>query len=134
MTRIFLTDTTLRDGNHTVSHRFSPQDAAAVAAGLQAAGIDAVEMGHGDGLNGSTINYGFAEHDDLSVIRAAAGALNKTKLCVLLIPGIGTVEILEQARQAGANMARVATHVTEADVAAQHIRAPRTWGCSRSVS
>ncbi len=128
MAKIFLNDTTLRDGNHTVSHQFSPDDVAKVAAGLQAAGVDIIEVGHGDGINGSTINYGFAKYDDLSIIKAAASVLTTSKLCVLLLPGIGTVEMLEEAKHAGAKVVRVATHVTEADVSAQHIRAAKDMG------
>ena len=128
MAKIFLTDTTLRDGNHTVSHQFSPDDVAKIAAGLQASGVDIIEIGHGDGINGSTINYGFAKYDDLSIIKAAASVLTTSKLCVLLLPGIGTVEMLEEAKHAGAKAVRVATHVTEADVSAQHIRAAKDMG------
>ena len=128
MAKIFLTDTTLRDGNHSISHQFSPDDVAKVAAGLQNSGVDIIEIGHGDGINGSTINYGFAKYDDLSIIKAAASVLTTSKLAVLLLPGIGTVEMLEEAKHAGAKVVRVATHVTEADVSAQHIRAAKDMG------
>lgn len=128
MARILITDTTLRDGNHTVSHQFTPEDVAKVAAGLQAAGIDIIEVGHGDGLTGSTINYGFGKYDDFSIIKAASKVLTTSRLAVLLIPGIGSVEDLEQAKELGAKVVRVATHVTEADVAAQHIKAAKHMG------
>ena len=85
-------------------------------------------MGHGDGLTGSSINYGFALHDDFEYIEAVASVLTKSKLCVLLIPGIGTIEHLEKAKELGAEVVRVATHVTEADVSEQHIKAAKEMG------
>ncbi len=123
-----LTDTTLRDGNHTVSHQFSPDDASRIAGGLQAAGIDLIEMGHGDGLTGSSLNYGISKYDDFDVIKAASEVLTTSKLTVLLLPGIGTVKALEKAQRNGAKAVRVATHVTEADVSAQHIKAAKEMG------
>lgn len=128
MNKIIITDTTLRDGNHTVAHSFSPDEVARIAKGLEESGINIIEVGHGDGLTGSSINYGLTKFSDFDIIRAAAKVLSKAKLAVLLIPGIGTVEDLEKARKAGAEVVRVATHVTEADVAAQHIRAAKKMG------
>jgi 4-hydroxy 2-oxovalerate aldolase len=128
MSRIFVTDTTLRDGSHTVSHRFSPDDIIKVAGGLDKAGIDMIELGHGDGLTGSTINYGFSEFTDYELIEAAASVVKKAKLAVLLLPGIGTVEDLERAKKAGATAVRVATHCTEADISMQHIKAAKEMG------
>lgn len=128
MSKIFLTDTTLRDGSHTVSHQFTLEDVAGVAGGLEAAGIDIIEIGHGDGLIGSTINYGFGRHDDFSLISAASSQLTKSKLAVLLLPGIGTVEALEKAKKAGANAVRIATHVTEADMGEEHVKAAKDMG------
>lgn len=128
MTKIFLTDTTLRDGSHTVSHKFTPDDIKKVVRGLDEAGIDIIELGHGDGLTGSTINYGFSDYNDYELIEAAASVIKNAKLAVLLIPGIGTVEDLERAKKSGATAVRVATHCTEADVAEQHIRAAKEMG------
>ena len=128
MSRIYLTDTTLRDGSHTVSHQFTLDDAAQIAGGLENAGIDIIEIGHGDGLIGSTINYGFGKHDDFSLISAAASQLTKSKLAVLLLPGIGTVEALQKAQKAGAKAVRIATHVTEADMGEEHVKAAKDMG------
>ncbi len=128
MDRIFLTDTTLRDGSHTVSHQFTTDDVKAVVSALDNAGIDMIELGHGDGLTGSTINYGFGKCDDYSLIKAAASVIKNAKLTVLLLPGIGTVESLEKAKECGATAVRVATHVTEADIAEQHIGAAKDMG------
>lgn len=128
MSKIILTDTTLRDGSHTVSHQFTPEDVINVSKALQASGIDLIELGHGDGLTGSTINYGLSNYDDFSLISAASSVLTTSKLTVLLIPGIGTVESLRKAKQCGAKAVRVATHVTEADVSEQHIKAAKDMG------
>ncbi|MEL7648999.1 MAG: 4-hydroxy-2-oxovalerate aldolase [Sedimentibacter sp.] len=128
MAKIFITDTTLRDGSHTVSHKFSTQDVKKIVSALDEAGIDIIEVGHGDGLTGSTINYGFSDYDDFEIIKSAASAITRSRLAVLLIPGIGTVEDLKRAKECGATAVRVATHVTEADVSAQHIKAAKQMG------
>lgn len=128
MSKIIITDTSLRDGSHTVSHQFSPEDVSAVAKALDEAGIDIIEVGHGDGLTGSTINYGISSYDEMELIRSASKAVKRSRIAVLLIPGIGTVEDLEMAKEAGATAVRVATHVTEADVAEQHIKAAKKMG------
>lgn len=128
MSKIFLTDTTLRDGSHTVSHQFTPEDIMKIAGALDEAGVDIIELGHGDGLTGSTINYGFSKYNDYDLIKAAASVIKNAKLAVLLLPGIGTIEDLEKAKESGANAVRIATHCTEADVAEQHIRAAKEMG------
>ncbi|AEF85149.1 4-hydroxy-2-oxovalerate aldolase [Treponema primitia ZAS-2] len=119
--KINIVDTTLRDGSHAVSHSFTAEQAAAVAAGLDKAGIELIEISHGDGIAGSSINYGFSKVSELDLIEAAGKVVKKAKLGVLLLPGIGTIEDLKEARERGANAVRVATHVTEADIAVQHI-------------
>ncbi len=128
MPKIFVTDTSLRDGSHSVSHRFTPEDVVKVAGALDKAGIDIVEVGHGDGLTGSTINYGFGEYSDYELIKAAASVIKNARLAVLLVPGIGTVEDLEKAKECGITAVRIATHCTEADVAEQHIMAAKEMG------
>ncbi len=128
MAKIYITDTTLRDGSHTVSHKFSTDDVKKIVVALDNAGIDLIEVGHGDGLTGSTINYGFADYDDFEIIKAASSVINKSRLTVLLIPGIGTVDDLKKAQDCGAKAVRVATHVTESDAAAQHIKAAKKMG------
>ena len=128
MNKIILTDTTLRDGSHTVSHNFSPEDVMRVTKALDEAGIDIIELGHGDGLTGSTINYGFGASNEYDLIRAGASVIKRAKLAVLLIPGIGTIEDLEKAKECGATAVRIATHCTEADISEQHIRAAKEMG------
>jgi 4-hydroxy 2-oxovalerate aldolase len=121
MTRVVLVDSSLRDGMHSVRHAFTPAQVAAVAAGLEAAGIDAIEVSHGDGVGGSSIQYGRSVHSDEALIEAAAGAVVRARIAALLLPGIGTLERLKRAQGLGATIARVATHCTEADIAEQHL-------------
>lgn len=128
MTRVTLVDSSLRDGMHSVSHAFTPAQAAAVAAGLDGAGVDVIEVGHGDGVGGSSIQYGRSAHHDRELIAAAAQAIERSRLAALLLPGIGTLDELREARALGATVARVATHCTEADIAQQHIEWAATNG------
>jgi len=125
---IHLVDSTLRDGSHAVSHQYLPEQVATVAEGLDRAGLDYIEVTHGDGLAGSSFNYGWAAASDEEYLRAAAKAIKKSALTVLLLPGIGTQEDLETAADCGAKAVRVATHVTEADIGEQHIGLAKKLG------
>jgi 4-hydroxy 2-oxovalerate aldolase len=119
--KIHIIDTTLRDGSHAVSHSFTAEQAIAIAGGLDKAGVDLIEISHGDGIAGSSINYGFSKVGELDLLEAASKVVKNAKLAVLLLPGVGTIEDLKRAKERGANAVRVATHVTEADIAIQHI-------------
>lgn len=127
-TSIFVQDVTLRDGMHAVRHRITPQDVQSIVIALDEAGVDAIEVAHGDGLAGSSINYGPGSHTDWEWIEAAASVLKNARLTTLLLPGVGTIHELKKAYELGVRSVRVATHCTEADVSAQHIAAARELG------
>ncbi|MET8778854.1 4-hydroxy-2-oxovalerate aldolase [Nocardia sp. NPDC004654] len=128
MTEVFLQDVTLRDGMHALRHRITPQIVADIAAALDAAGVDAIEVAHGDGLSGGSLTYGPGSNTDWEWLAATAEVLTTARLTTLLLPGIGTIEDLRRAYELGVRSVRVATHCTEADIAAQHIGYARELG------
>ncbi|MFF4776051.1 4-hydroxy-2-oxovalerate aldolase [Microtetraspora fusca] len=127
-TPIFVQDVTLRDGMHAIRHRITPEDVKRIVTALDRAGVDAIEVAHGDGLAGGSLNYGPGSHTDWEWIEAAASVLVNARLTTLLLPGVGTVHELKRAHDLGVRSVRVATHCTEADISAQHIAAARELG------
>jgi 4-hydroxy 2-oxovalerate aldolase len=126
--RIRVMDSTLRDGSHAKAHQFTAVQVGSVVAALDAAGVPVIEVSHGDGLGGASCQYGWSLEPQEKLLQAASAAIKQARLAVLLIPGIGTAEDLEMAHEYGVSVARVCTHVTEADICEQHIRMAKKLG------
>ncbi len=126
--KVILHDMSLRDGMHAKRHQISIEQMITVASGLDAAGVPLIEVTHGDGLGGSSINYGFPSHADEEYLTAVVPHMRQAGISALLIPGIGTVEHLHMAKDCGVTTVRIATHCTEADVSEQHIAASAKLG------
>jgi 4-hydroxy-2-oxovalerate/4-hydroxy-2-oxohexanoate aldolase len=126
--QVTLHDMCLRDGMHAKRHQITLEQMKAIATGLDEAGVPLIEVTHGDGLDGSSINYGFGLHTDEDYLKATVPHLKHAKVSCLLVPGIGTVDGLRMAADLGVQCIRVATHCTEADVGEQHIGLARKLG------
>jgi 4-hydroxy 2-oxovalerate aldolase len=128
MAEIKFVDVTLRDGNHTVKHQFSPEVVAKTAKALDEAGVEIIEVGHGYGAGGSSIHTGRSAATDLEWWTAAVKAVKRAKIAILLVPGFGTISDLESAHSVGVKVARIGCHCTEADATEQHVRRARDLG------
>ncbi|WP_338452678.1 4-hydroxy-2-oxovalerate aldolase [Niallia oryzisoli] len=125
---ILITEVALRDGSHAIAHQYTVDQVLNVAKALSDANVPYIEVSHGDGLAGSSLQYGLSKTDEMKLIEAAVSVAGESKIAVLLLPGIGTLHELKEAANLGAKMARIATHVTEADVSAQHIAYAKELG------
>ncbi|WP_407926755.1 4-hydroxy-2-oxovalerate aldolase [Advenella mandrilli] len=128
MNKIKIHDMTLRDGMHPKRHQMSLEQMKSIACALDEAGVPLIEVTHGDGLGGSSVNYGFPAHSDEEYLSTVIPLMKQAKISALLLPGIGTVDDLKMACEKGVSTIRVATHCTEADVSEQHIGFARKMG------
>lgn len=126
--KIYIQDVTLRDGMHAIGHQYSKEEITRIAKALDDAKVDAIEIAHGDGLSGSSFNYGFGASTDWEWLEGIASELSHSRLTTLLLPGIGTIEDLKIAKSLGVESVRIATHCTEADISKQHIEAAKKMG------
>jgi len=125
---IIVTEVALRDGSHAIRHQYTVEQVTAIAKGLNDAKVPYIEVAHGDGLAGSSLQYGLSRTDEMKLIEAAVSVCDYSKIATLLLPGIGTVHELKRAAELGVKMARIATHITEADISAQHISLAKELG------
>ena len=126
--KITLHDMCLRDGMHPKRHQITIDQMIDIACALDDAGVPLIEVTHGDGLGGASVNYGFPAASDEAYLDAVIPKLKQAKVSALLLPGIGTVDHLKMAADMGVGTIRVATHCTEADVSEQHIGMSRDMG------
>lgn len=123
--KVLVVDTTMRDGSHALRHNFTVEDVTKIARELDESHVSLIELSHGDGLGGSSYTYGFSGTNEFELLEAAGKVIKNGKLTALLLPGIGTIEDLKRAHNCGVQAVRVATHVTEGDVSAQHMKAAK---------
>ncbi len=126
--KIYIQDVTLRDGMHAIRHQYGQDKIKEIAIALDKAGVDAIEISHGDGLAGGSFNYGFGKHTDWEWLTGISEVLNHARLTTLILPGIATIDDLKKARDLGVASVRIATHCTEADISPQHIAAAKDLG------
>lgn len=126
--RVRVTDTSLRDGSHAKHHQFTVQQVISIVAALDRVGVPVIEVTHGDGLGGSSFNYGFSKVDELDLIEAAASTAAQAQIAVLMLPGLGVRGDIRSAQERGASIVRIATHCTEADISQQHFALAREIG------
>ena len=123
-----LTDTCLRDGSHHKRHQFTAQEVHDIVEALDDSGVPVIEVTHGDGLGGSSFNYGFSRTPEQDLIKIAAETAKRAKIAFLMLPGVGTKDDIRAAQDNGGKICRIATHCTEADTSIQHFGLARELG------
>ena len=119
-------DMCLRDGMHAKRHQITVNEMVRVSKAMDEAGIPMIEVTHGDGLGGASVNYGFPSAKDEEYLTAVCKEVKNAKISALLLPGIGTVDHIRMAVDCGISTIRIATHCTEADVSEQHLTMARS--------
>src|SRR5699024_9014486 len=125
---VLITEVALRDGSHAVAHQFTNEQVKQVVTALDDANVPYIEVSHGDGLGGSSEQYGKSHTDEFELIETAVNASKNSKIASLLLPGIGTIKELKTAAKLGIKITRIATHVTEEDVSKQHLETAKNLG------
>jgi 4-hydroxy 2-oxovalerate aldolase len=123
-----VTDTSLRDGSHAKRHQFTEVDVRSIVRALDDAGMPVIEVTHGDGLGGSSYNYGFSAVDERTLMKAAVDEARNAKIAALMLPGLGVKDDISAAHDLGVSIIRIATHCTEADISEQHFKMARELG------
>ncbi len=126
--RPYIQDVTLRDGMHAIKHQYGKEQLKEICIALDKAGVDAIEVAHGDGLAGGSFNYGFGAHTDWDWLAGLSEVIENAILTTLILPGIATIDDLKKAADLGVKSVRIATHCTEADISPQHIHAAKELG------
>ena len=123
-----ITDTCLRDGSHAKRHAFTEERVRSIVRALDGAGMPVIEVTHGDGLGGSSFNYGFSLTDERKLIAAAVEEASNARIASLMLPGLGTKDDIKAISDLGVAIVRIATHCTEADISEQHFGLAREMG------
>jgi 4-hydroxy 2-oxovalerate aldolase len=123
-----VTDTSLRDGSHAKRHQFTESDVRSIVGALDDAGVPIIEVTHGDGLGGSSFNYGFSKTPERTLMKVAVETAQRARIAALMLPGVGTKDDITAVAELGVEVIRIATHCTEADVSEQHFRLAREIG------
>jgi len=123
-----VTDTSLRDGSHAKRHQFTVDDVRNIVGALDDAGVPVIEVTHGDGLGGSSFTYGFSHTPEQELITTAVATAKRARIAFLMLPGVGVKDDILVSADNGAQICRIATHCTEADISVQHFGLARERG------
>jgi 4-hydroxy 2-oxovalerate aldolase len=131
---VIILDCTLRDGSYAVRQQFTAADTARICAALETGGVRQIEIGHGFGLGASGPRLGVAAASDEEHVAAAAQTLRKARFGMFYIPGIGSTDDLDMARDHGMHFVRIGTNVHQYQAAQAHIEHARRIGLEVSYN